>query len=69
MTRPKPEGAQPLLFPIGDLGLPDDPVGAALASPTLDDGAVWRDAMALFGRLAWNAYHKAHARQDSEPES
>lgn len=61
----KGEGNQPLLFPIGDMGPPDDPVGDALGLGADDGDAAWAEVMDLFGRLSVRAYRNAQAKSSA----
>ena len=66
MTAAKDQGKQPFLFPVGDLGPPDDPVGAALGLEEDEDPAeAWEEVMGMFARLAVRAYREAHGRPRS----
>ena len=55
-------GKQYPLFPIGDLGPPDDPVGDALGTGDADGDVAWAAVMDLFGRLSVRAYRNAQAK-------
>ena len=66
MTAAKGEGQQPFLFPVGDLGPPDDPVGVALGLEDDEDPAkAWDEVMGMFARLAVRSYFEAHGRPQS----
>ena len=58
-------GKQRPLFPIGDLGPPDDPVGDALGMGDVDGDVAWAAVMDLFGRLSVRAYRSAQAKSAS----
>ena len=64
-TNRKGKGNQPLLFPIGDIGPPDDPVGDALGLGADDGDASWAEVMDLFGRLSVRAYRNAQSKSIS----
>ena len=69
MTRTNRKGKenhQPLLFPIGDMGPQDDPVGDALGLGADDGDAAWAEVMELFGRLSVRAYRNAQAKSASD---
>ena len=64
MTAAKDEGKQPLLFPVGDLGPPNDPVGAALGLEDDEDPAqAWEEVMVLFAKLAVKSYYESQRRK------
>ena len=67
MTAVKGEGQQPFLFPVGDLGPPDDPVGVALGLEDDEDPAkAWEEVMGIFARMAVRAYLEAQGRPQSD---
>ena len=54
------------LFPAGDLGSPDDPVGAALGILDGETADPWGSVMGLFARLAVRAYHQSRSELEKE---
>ena len=64
MTAANDEGKQPLLFPVGDLGPPNDPVGAALGLEDDEDPAqAWEEVMDMFAKLAVKSYYESQRRK------
>ena len=68
MARTQRAPRQLPLFPAGDLGPPDDPVGAALGIPDDESDDPWSPAMDLFARLAVRAYHRARSEPETETQ-
>ena len=56
---PRVSDHQPHLFPMGDMGPPQGPVGTALACPDGDDD-VWEDIMVALAWAMVRAYAEAH---------
>ena len=71
MTRTSVEGTQMVLLPVGDLGPPDDPVGAALGigGDAGESAQTWVIVMALLGRMSVRAYLEAYAGSESQSQS
>ena len=54
---------QPKLFPVGDMGPPDGPVGTALACADGDDD-VWEGIMVALAWVMVRAYAEAQLAQE-----
>ena len=69
MARPEILERQPLLFPVGDLGLPEHPAGTAVACGATDDDEAWEAAMAALARLMVRGYCQAQVAREAPPDA